>query len=140
MVRGDIDTPKANAERRVFRRFVQSVGLPVPVDSVRSRPEPEPHILCQIADEGLVAFELVSIDGSTFRSEHSTYDKTVRDLADAYLRGGGELQIALASKFGPVQLIVYVNDRLSARLRRADRNLRCESGPSNVATAGIGGL
>jgi hypothetical protein len=45
----------------VFTEFAKVAGLQVVPGSVESRPSPEPDILCELADRGRVAFELVNL-------------------------------------------------------------------------------
>jgi hypothetical protein len=52
---------KEARERDIFNGFIAVTGLPVASESIRSRPPPEPDILCDVAGEGLVAFELVEL-------------------------------------------------------------------------------
>jgi hypothetical protein len=54
------DSRKAAFERSIFLEFAAAAGLPVVPGSVRSRPTPEPDVLCEVADRGPVAFELVA--------------------------------------------------------------------------------
>src|SRR5262249_14788899 len=48
-------------ERQVFIEFATVAGLRVVPGSVESRPPPEPDLLCEFADLGLIAFELVNL-------------------------------------------------------------------------------
>jgi hypothetical protein len=60
---------KADLERRVFTEFAKVAGLQVVSGSVESRPSPERDILCELADRGRVAFELVNlVDDGLMRS------------------------------------------------------------------------
>jgi len=52
---------KAMRERLVFQAFIKASGLPVILESVESRNEPEPDILCVHKNSGKLAFELVEI-------------------------------------------------------------------------------
>ncbi len=52
---------KAESERQVFTEFATVAGLQVVPGSVESRPSPEPDILCELADRGRIAFELVNV-------------------------------------------------------------------------------
>lgn len=52
---------KAAVERDVFRECAVAARLSVRLDSIESRLPPEPDILCDLAGDGLVAFELVQL-------------------------------------------------------------------------------
>ena len=52
---------KAEWERQVFTEFAKVAGLQVVPGSLESRPTPEPDILCELADRGRLAFELVNL-------------------------------------------------------------------------------
>ena len=52
---------KAEWERQVFTEFTTVTGLQVVLGSMESRPSPEPDILCELADRGRIAFELVNL-------------------------------------------------------------------------------
>ncbi len=45
----------------MFTEFATVAGLQVVPGSVESRPSPEPDILCELADRGRIAFELVNV-------------------------------------------------------------------------------
>jgi hypothetical protein len=57
----DQEAEKAGSERDIFMEFVAVAALPVVLGSVESRRPPEPDILCELANEGRVAFELVQL-------------------------------------------------------------------------------
>jgi len=54
-------TIKQQREEATFSKFVLRMGTDSKWLSVCSRPEPEPDLACTHADDGLIAFELVSL-------------------------------------------------------------------------------
>ncbi len=48
-------------EKTIFLDFAKVCGLAIQLDSVEKREPPEPDILCQINQEGAVAFEMVEL-------------------------------------------------------------------------------
>jgi len=80
-------------ELAVFRRFVQVCPLPICLDSVESRSEPEPDIRCALEDHTVLAFELTEIlDKTVARRRNAmyraldTFRNLISDLS-AYDRG-----------------------------------------------------
>jgi len=110
--------PKADRERSIFRRFVQSAGLPVPLASIESRTPPEADILCEITGHGTIAFELVTIDGRNYCKGRSVYEATARALANACPTHSPQ-HAALGRKFGNVAMIAFFRHNASLRERKA---------------------
>jgi hypothetical protein len=54
-------TVKQQNEQMVFERFIHRLGTQGAWTSINSRPEPEPDLLCIHAEQGPIAFELVSL-------------------------------------------------------------------------------
>ena len=48
-------------EQKIFSLFAEVCGLAIQLDSIEKRKPPEPDILCQIAGEGTVTFEMVEL-------------------------------------------------------------------------------
>ena len=63
MAREDL-LQKDQVERRVFAKFAEVCPIRVRMDSIQSRPEPEPDILCVTGTDESIAFELVRCDSS----------------------------------------------------------------------------
>lgn len=59
-----MQTEKQLNEQQAFARFVGRLGTAQHWESVSSRPEPEPDLLCIHAEYGAIAFELVSLTDS----------------------------------------------------------------------------
>jgi hypothetical protein len=58
-------TSKQEKEQAAFARFARSMGMENVWLSVSSRPEPEPDLSCVHANDGEIAFELVSLTDPT---------------------------------------------------------------------------
>jgi hypothetical protein len=69
--------PKAERERRFFRKFVDRSGLPIDLSAIESREPPEPDIYCIHTKDGLLAFELVELCNS----------ELAKDVSDRIKRG-----------------------------------------------------
>jgi hypothetical protein len=76
MMKRPLQPSKATREREVFALFADAAHLPVVAGSIRSRPEPEPDILCELDGEGSVAFELVELVDSAFAEGIAVMGKT----------------------------------------------------------------
>lgn len=63
---------KGNIEKNIFLKFLKISGLPISYESVLKRNPPEPDILCEHKEEGLIAFELVEICDSNIARFMST--------------------------------------------------------------------
>lgn len=48
-------------EQKIFLAFAKACGLAIQLDSIEKRQPPEPDILCEIEQEGAVAFEMVEL-------------------------------------------------------------------------------
>jgi hypothetical protein len=54
-------SPKQLGEQSAFKRFISLLGKSTEWNTIISRPEPEPDLLCVHATRGPIAFELVSL-------------------------------------------------------------------------------
>jgi hypothetical protein len=71
-------------ERLIFAEFASASGLPVVLDTIESRPPPEPDILCEVKGHGHVAFELGEVVDPAFEQATSERVRTRKAFRAAY--------------------------------------------------------
>lgn len=80
------DHDQAAGERAVFGEFASVAGFRVRIDTIESRPSPEPDIRCEVEGDGLVAFELGQVVNEALErmtSESSAARRQFRALYEA---------------------------------------------------------
>ena len=109
---------KAKRERAVFRAFAGRSGLSIVSDSIGSRDDPEPDILCRIVGEGHVSFELKELCDEGIARTDSELIKSGSEEA-VYLRPGDPtrriVMAALKKKYKtdhPAELLLYTDGRI----------------------------
>jgi hypothetical protein len=70
---------KQENEQAAFARFTRSMEMENVWLSVSSRPEPEPDLLCIHANDGAIAFELVSLTDPTIAQVQAAGPKADQD-------------------------------------------------------------
>lgn len=92
---------QAETERAVFLEFAPVSGLQIDIDSVESREPPEPDIVCQIAEDGIVGFELTELIDREFMARIGLMAKTRQKLREAWQSGLTSAEaIEFKRKFG----------------------------------------
>lgn len=131
---------KATGERAVFRQFAKASGLPIRMNSIRSRVAPEPDIRCTVSGEGSVAFELGEVVGRPFaeatnqrpalrrlfRDEYSSMSEAVRSQLQARLGGPPAVFIAFAHGTSPGRWKYAITPILAMLGERADQMVEGE--------------
>jgi hypothetical protein len=107
---------KQQNEQQAFAEFVRRMEAQGDWLSVDSRPEPEPDLLCIHAEDGSVAFELVSLTDSTIARVQAA---RLNVCHDAFWTSDPSVQIIrnkLSKKYttsaGRIELLVYTNGRI----------------------------
>ena len=73
---------QAQIELDVFRDFVSVVTRPILPETISHREPPEPDIVCEIAGEGIVGFELTELIDHQFMARLDLKVKTEKSLSD----------------------------------------------------------
>lgn len=108
---------KSQVELAVFEDFVRFSGLPFDLSTVEKRVPPEPDLLCQLGEEGKVAFELVELCDPNLAKAFS--DPAPDDGGVQYIRTAdpsfrivrGKLRKSYETPH-PVELLCYTAGRI----------------------------
>lgn len=111
---------QTNRELAVFRRFLEATQLPVSPSTVHKRQPPEPDILCEITDQGLVAFELVEVVDEGFASMVNGQIRVERTLHQAVGQAEPAERGRLLERFANALISVRY---LEPRVRRRERSI-----------------
>lgn len=71
---------QAETELQVFREFAAADERPILIETISPRDPPEPDIVCEIAGEGLIGFELTELVDSGFMAGRDLMYKTQTGL------------------------------------------------------------
>ena len=109
---------QSELELRVFAEFVERSNVPVLLDSIESRPPPEPDIRCELRGEGPVAFELKELCDPNIAKACADLRKSGSEDPQ-YLRPGDPVsrisKKARSKQYktgSPVELLLYTNGRM----------------------------
>ena len=112
------NSEKAQRELRVFNEFVDCSDLVVVPKSIENRGPPEPDILCEVRDEGHVAFELKELCDPSIaqicsdlvreNSEESKYVRSANPVGNMSKKARTK---QYESDF-PVELLFYTDGRI----------------------------
>ena len=75
-----IEHTQAETELQVFQEFAAAVERPILVETISSRKPPEPDIVCEVAGEGSVGFELTELVDFAFMARLDLGEKTHKAL------------------------------------------------------------
>lgn len=71
-------------EKKVFKAFCNLCELTIDINSIQNRPEPEPDILCEIKQNGFLAFELTEIIDRDYANNFNKQIYSINILYDYY--------------------------------------------------------
>jgi hypothetical protein len=112
--------PHAPNELAIFSGFVSASGLPVADGSVVKRPPPEPDILCEVAGDGLVAFELLELlDQDRVARTRGIQDEVEGGFRDGFWAMPEAERDRMVKKLGNATVRVLMNPKVSSSRRRA---------------------
>ena len=103
--------PKQQREQDAFRRFIERYGTKNDWESISSRPEPEPDLLCIHRILGEIAFELVSLTDPTLAesvaagTKNSSDAFTTSDPSERVVRK--KLHSKYVAKAPRIELLIY---------------------------------
>jgi hypothetical protein len=122
---------KEAREISIFREFVDRSKLPVVPASVESRKPPEPDILCEIAGEGKVAFEMVELCDADIAMTKSLLRKKP-DLGSVFLYASDPTENTVRDKIlktyntgYSIDLLCYTDARLVTPDDMAEEAIAC---------------
>lgn len=116
--------PKDQVERRVFAKFAEVCPIQIRSESIRSRAEPEPDILCTINSGETIAFEMVRCDdkgGPRTISRGMSLETAFRDFLSTFTRRE-ELLLHLEGS----DILPYYQDGVTERQITESFHLLCE--------------
>jgi hypothetical protein len=71
-------------ERAIFKVFAAACPLPIAIESIRSRQPPAPDVLCEVAGQGPVAFELGEVVSEALEQRTNEAVAVRRNFVGAY--------------------------------------------------------
>jgi hypothetical protein len=114
-----VNDTQTRTELKIFSRFADVCALSIVRESIVKRSPPEPDIVCRLATEETVAFELVEIIDEGWASLTSGQFREMNSLREAYQAIDGDLRCALDERVGNALVYVSFVADVSARQRRA---------------------
>lgn len=109
-------TNKQQGEQAIFTKFTRQMGTESKWLQVRSRPEGEPDLLCAHADDGLIAFELVSLTDPVIAKVQAAGSKSLKkgfwtiDTSERIIRK--KLGKKYTTSARRIELLVYTDGQI----------------------------
>ena len=109
-------TSKQENEQAAFAKFARCMGMERVWLSVSSRPEPEPDLLCVHANDGPIAFELVSLTDPTIAKVQAAGPKARKEAFSTYDPSERIIRNKLRKKYTTsakrIELLVYTDGQI----------------------------
>lgn len=115
-----MSTDHSKRELNVFSGFAAVCGLCIVPNSIEKREPPEPDVLCQIQDEGPIAFEMVELLDQVRIARPRGIQAEISDgFRDAYRSLSEGEQARLQERLGNATVRVHMSRAVSSHRRRA---------------------